>query len=558
MPAPSRCPRARREGVARISLSPPPNEAVAFVRRDRDDGRDDDLSDSLARGSLMPRITPLFVVLLLSSFGLADDPKVVSDDDHDKAVRASVVKIEAVTRRPDLSRPWLRPTSLDVGGSGMVIDGKRILTNAHVVAYSTSVTVQSGKGSEKFSAKVEAIATGIDLAVLKVDDESFFEKKPPLPVSTAIPRDRENVLVYGYPTGGASVSVTKGIVSRVEFVDYDGETSALRAQVDAAINPGNSGGPVVAGGKLVGVAFSRLGGADNIGYMIPSVEVALFLEDVKDGRYDGKPALYDVLQTLENPALRKKLNVPAGVSGIVVHRPEPPIAGKTPLKEWDLITKIGDHAVENTGQSPVSEGLDLRFQYFVQTVARDGNVPLTILRDGKMMEIQVPVASRRPLVLPSLKGGTPSYFICGPLAFSNATKDIVDGAEAMQRGWYAWMIGNRSPLTARLYDRPEFDGEQLVMIPCPMFSHKIVRGYSDTSFQTVSEINGVRIKNLRHLVETIRDCKDETLTISFAETHAETIVLNRKETLAATEEVMIDNSIRKLASDDMLAIWEKK
>ncbi len=87
---------------------------------------------------------------------------------------------------------------------------------------------------------------------------------------------------------------------------YNYPVSGLRIQVDAAINPGNSGGPAIAGDKMIGLAFSKLGGdAQNIGYIIPNEEVDLFLKDIADGHYDGKPAMYDELQTLENPALRE-------------------------------------------------------------------------------------------------------------------------------------------------------------------------------------------------------------------------------------------------------------
>src|SRR5438552_18539210 len=100
----------------------------------------------------------------------------------------------------------------------------------------------------------------------------------------------------------------------------------------------NSGGPAVVGDKMIGLAFSHLGGAYNIGYIIPCEEIELFLADIQDGRYDGKPAMFDELQTLENPALRPFLKLDKSVQGIIVHKPlrsDPTY----PLKEWDVITK---------------------------------------------------------------------------------------------------------------------------------------------------------------------------------------------------------------------------
>src|SRR5277367_5686718 len=238
---------------------------------------------------------------------------------HD--AESAVVKVFSTIRHPDLSKPWTKQGAGEATGSGVVIEGHRILTNAHVVSYASQVQVQGNQSGDKVFATVVAVAPGIDLAVLKVDDKSFFDSRPPLPRASVLPQIKDPVLAYGFPTGGTSLSITKGIVSRIEFVPYNYPVSGLRIQIDAAINPGNSGGPAIAGEKMIGLAFSRLGGdTQNIGYIIPNEEVELFLKDIADGRYDGKPAMYDELQTLENPALRDYLKLDKTVSGMVVHR----------------------------------------------------------------------------------------------------------------------------------------------------------------------------------------------------------------------------------------------
>src|SRR5262245_54066829 len=237
-------------------------------------------------------------------------------------VENSVVKVFATVRYPDPYKPWTKQAPKEITGSGVVIDGKRILSNAHLVQYASQVQVQANEAGDKISATVEAVAPGIDLAVIKLDDEAFFVSHPPLPRSDVLPEIKDAVMAYGYPEGGSSLSITKGIISRIEFAAYNYSTSGLRIQIDAAINPGNSGGPAVANDKMIGLAFSHLGASDNIGYIIPCEEIELFLQDVADGRYDGKPALYDDLQTLENPALRSFLKLDKSVQGIVVHKPE--------------------------------------------------------------------------------------------------------------------------------------------------------------------------------------------------------------------------------------------
>src|ERR1039457_4812143 len=257
------------------------------------------------------------------------------------AIENSVVKVFSTARSPDLYKPWAKSPPTEMTGSGVIVEGKRILTNAHVVLYASQVQVQANQAGDKISATVESIAQGIDLAVLKLDDESFFDTRPPLARANTLPEIKDAVLAYGYPTGGTGLSIPKGIVSRIEFANYNLTVSGLRIQIDAAINPGNSGGPAIAGDKMIGLAFSHLGGAQNIGYIIPNEEIELFLQDIADGKYDGKPAMFDELQTLENPALRTFLKLGRTVEGMIVHEPyrtDPAY----PLQEWDVITKIGD------------------------------------------------------------------------------------------------------------------------------------------------------------------------------------------------------------------------
>ena len=305
----------------------------------------------------------------------------------------------------------------------MVIDGKRILTNAHVVLYASQLFVESYQSSDKLPAKVEAVSPGIDLAILKLEDESFFDKRPPVARTSTLPEVKDTVLVYGYPQGGSSQSITKGIVSRIEFTGYNEGMSGLRVQIDAAINPGNSGGPALVDGKMIGLIFSKLTQADNIGYIIPGEEIDLFLKDVADGTYDGKPAIHESLQTLENEALRSFLGLDKKAQGMVVHAPDP-ANHQDPLKPFDVITKIGDHEIDNVGMVKIKDNLRLNFHYLIQKLVKDGKVPLTVVRQGKTLPIELPAKTKYPMLINTLKGRYPSYFIYGPLVFSPVTAEF--------------------------------------------------------------------------------------------------------------------------------------
>jgi S1-C subfamily serine protease len=498
-------------------------------------------------------LAALFLGLPHRAFAAADQAQA---DAQESKIRESVVKISATMRYPDLTHPWTKHSPQEASGTGVVIDGKRILTNAHVVLYASQLFVESYQSSDKLPATVESVSPGIDLAVLKLEDDAFFEKRPPIMRTSDLPEVKETVLVYGYPQGGSALSITKGIVSRIEFAGYNEGLSGVRVQIDAAINPGNSGGPALIDGKMVGLIFSKLTQADNIGYIIPSEEIDLFLKDVADGTCDGKPAMHEALQTLENDALRSFLGLDRKTQGMVVHSSDP-ANPQDPLKPFDLLAKIGDNEIDNVGMVKVKDNLRLNFQYLIQKVVKDGKVPLTVVRQGKSLAIDVPAKTKYPMLIESLKGKYPSYFIYGPLVFSPVTTEFIASFDRTGRLYSALALMS-SPLATRRGDLPKFEGEQLVVVTSPIFPNRIGKGYDNPLSKIVKEVNGVSIKNLRHFVEVLRDSKEKFTTIVFNDKFSETIVFNHQDALKVTDEILSDNGIREQASEDLTAVWSKK
>ena len=143
-----------------------------------------------------------------------------------------------------------------------------------------------------------------------------------------LPSLQSPVTVAGYPIGGVAISVTQGVVSRIEVTAYShGSSELLGLQIDAAINSGNSGGPAFnSKGECVGVAFQSLkhDDAENIGYVIPTPVIVHFITDYdRKGKYTGFPTLGLEWQKLENPNMRKYLNMKNAQHGVFVRRVSP-------------------------------------------------------------------------------------------------------------------------------------------------------------------------------------------------------------------------------------------
>lgn len=468
-------------------------------------------------------------------------------------VSQAVVKIHVTSRPPDFAQPWARGNPKQVSGSGVVIAGQRILTNAHVVDYSTRILVQGYQSSERFPATVLAVSPEMDLALLAVEDPGFFTDRPALELDSELPSPKDTISAHGYPIGGEQLSVTEGIVSRIEFSRYQFAAMGLRIQVDAGLNPGNSGGPAIRDGKVAGIVFSTVRSAENIGYVIPAREVQFFLDDVADGVYDGKPRFYGFLQSVENPTLRTRLGLPPGTGGLMIR--DPVIESEDyPLKSWDVITHVGPHELDIKGNVRIHENLNVSFRYLLTELVEDGTLPMTILREGESQQVRVPVARNMPVLVPFLKGKYPRYFIFGPLVFTTGSQDLVSRLNPNNQ---LALRARKNPVLLRQFDRPAYDGEELVILSLRMFPHPLVEGYDQQSFAAIRRVNEVDIKNLTHLVETIRDSEGDYLSIEFHGSY-ESFVLPREEMFTATETILEDEGIRKPYSDDLREIWENR
>jgi hypothetical protein len=464
--------------------------------------------------------------------------------------------VVATLRYPNPYRPWTSWDPVEVFGSGTVIEGKRILTNSHLVLYATDICVQGRRGGGKVEAKVEALAPDMDLALLSLADDEFFQQRPALRRARRLPMVQDTVVVYGFPVGGNDLAVTKGVISRIDFGRYYQQGAGLIIQVSAAVNPGNSGGPAVVDDRMVGIVFGQLGEGENIGYIVPNEEIDVFLGEIDNGCYEGKhaEATRTQFQRLENKALRSFLKLDERTNGVLAFPPRQCLV-KCPFQQFDVLTKIGSYDIDNEGMVQLPNDLRISFQSLIPQLAKCGVVPLTIVRNGQRLQIELPVSKRDERLISEYRGQKACYFIHGPLVFSPAKAEALDLYFQAKPTLY----GSKTPLITRRFDHVEFPDEELVVVTSPMFAHRTARGYADPVGQVLTEVNGLKIRNLSHLVETLRDCRSEFLTFSFAEQGTEVLVFRRDEMETATSEILEENGIApaRRASEDMLRVWQK-
>ena len=466
----------------------------------------------------MKQAGEVVAILFLPALLLAGAPAPASAAEPPDAV----LKIYSTQLTSDYGTPWKAGSSRSVSGSGFVIPGHRILTNAHVVSDATFIQVRRYGESERVPARVLYVSDEADLALLTVDEPGFFDQVPPLELG-GLPELRQEILVLGFPLGGDTLSVTRGVVSRIESQAYvHANVELLAGQIDSAVNPGNSGGPVLGDGKVVGVVMQVAKDADKIAYMVPTPVVEHFLADVADGRRDGVPQAAFRWQRLEASDLRRKYALPPTETGVLILDTMAGSAAAGVLRTGDILLSIDGKSIGTDGTIELRPRERTAFTFLLQRRQIGDQVALELLREGRKVRTALRLDRRvgaGSLVLGPLYGERPRYYIFGGLAFCPVT---VNYARAWGEDWW-----NRAPrhLLALLGRGARFEDEQAVVV-CSVLRAELNSGYEEIAEDLIVEADGQPVRSLRHLIEIV-ESRDTGLLV--LKTHeGKQVVLDRE------------------------------
>ena len=448
---------------------------------------------------LFPKLTLVVILSCLIT------PPVWAERD----VKEAVVKIYTIYNRYDYDEPWQMLGQQRRSGSGCIISGRRILTNAHVVGDQTFIQVRRKGMAKKYTAQVEIVAHECDLAILRVDDNSFFSGIKAVQIGGLVEL-RDQVAVYGFPKGGDKLCITEGVVSRVEHSEYTHSgASLLTCQIDAAINPGSSGGPVIKDDKIVGVAFEA-GRGQNIGYMVPVPIINHFLEDIKDGKYDGIPGIGIFAQEMENPDIRRKFGMTEKQTGVLVDRIFPDSPARSALKSGDIILSIDGKDIENDGTIEFRKGERTSWAYLIQNKYFNDTVQMKILRENEILNIEIKLT--KPLNFGQLVpyeryDVAPTYYILGGLVFEPLTLNYL---KTWGKSWDDNPPSNL--LSYFLYGEPTEERREIVVL-VKVLADEINVGYHGRENRVISYVNGEKISTMKDLVRAAEGHKGKYHTI---------------------------------------------
>ncbi len=479
--------------------------------------------------------------VIFANFVLANSqPSVKGKQD----IRDAIVKIYAVTSKPNYFSPWKIGDPENSTGSGCVISGERILTNAHVISNQKFIQVQLYGQSKRYNAHVLYVSHEADLALLSVEDKSFFLDTTPLQIGT-LPNTLQEVLVYGFPTGGESLSITKGILSRIEYHTYaHSDFDFLTGQIDAAINPGNSGGPVIVDDRIVGIAMQNLSADDteNIGYMIPAPIINHFLIDIADEKYDGFPILGFTTQKMENPDMKDKYSMKDGQTGVLVNHVYWNSSAQGNISKNDVILFIDGHQISDDGTIEFRPKERTTYSYYSDIHQIGGTIKLIVLRNGKIKNISYPLNQTGydfELVAPKQYDKNPQYFIFAGIVFSPLTQNLLCEWEDCNPSAY---------LNVHLTKKPTKDMQE-VIVAVQVLPDDINKGYHDKMALIITEVNGQKFNNFNDFYRLVKTSNSEF--ISFEDNQDNEIVIDRIKAEESHERILKTYNIESDSSPDM-------
>lgn len=463
-------------------------------------------------------------------------------------IKDSIVKIYTVASLPNYQEPWNTSTA-QFSGSGSIIAGQKILTNAHVIANSTFLEVKRYGQTKRYEAVVLYASHHADLAIITVKDKSFFKDALALKFGE-LPTTQEEVVVYGFPTGGDTLSVTKGVVSRIEHQQYaHSSENMLSVQIDAAINPGNSGGPVISKGKIAGVVMQGLRGADNIGYMVPTPTVKHFFKDMEDGTYHGFPDIGIAIQDMENPAARKKFNLSEEQTGVLAYKVLFNSPAKDIIKPGDILTKIDGHQIANDGTVEFRPKEYTSFGYYIDNHQINDKISFGIIRDSKETEVSFQLTTTSKdfwLVQREQYDVFPRYFIFGGFVFTPVTKNYVNAGMSFFSG--------TGELGKLMNEWPSKERREAVIIS-QVLASDTNKGYHAIYDRVIEKVDGQSFQDFDAFYKLINESTNDYITLEDKDGYK--VIVDRKLSLAKNDTILERYHIESAQSKDLQATVAK-
>ena len=436
------------------------------------------------------------LVFFLTSLFVSPLQAVESGTSSSSLWERSVVRIEVTSKQFDYYQPW-NQRSKRVQKVGIVTGSREILTPAEYLSNETLARVQKNGRGKWWIGKLMWVDYPANLAVVTVDEDSFWSDLEPVILDGKMPEDGSLHLVNW---NDGVLESRKAAFMR--FVVEESETGAInhvqfKANVD--LEGAGWGEPLVSDSHVVGIATRQAGN-------ICTVTPASFIRAVKEahrGTYRGLGYFHFYWQPAENTASLEYLGLKGEPRGVLVIRVPERLDGIAPvLQPRDVILEIDGFQIDIQGDyNDPDYGYLMLENLATRNKWAGDNVQLKILREGKEMNVtyRLPKYEYTNWLVPSESfDQEPDYFIIGGLVFQSLTTDYL-------RAWGTeWQ--RRAPFRLNYYTSEEATKERpSLVILSQVLPDNYNIGYQEQRYLVVEKINDRPIRRLTDLTDAFQN-----------------------------------------------------
>jgi len=424
-----------------------------------------------------------------------------------------LVKIFSFYQSYNYYYPWEKNKFYKRTSYGVLLKNNYILTTADTITDNTYIELKKTSSEKKYKAKVVYYDYDCNIAVLKANDQSFYEGLTPIDIEKPLKKGDQVFVVQIKSNNDLlktnatidKIFIDESFLSWNEFISYK-----ISVKLE---NRDDWAEPIIHNGKLAGI-LTTYNTNKFTAVVIPSEIIEHFIKDIEDGKYDGFPNSGFLWEKIDNPYLKDYLGMKDNKTGIYITE----VAQKGPaakiLKEGDVILSIDNYDIDDNGYIKHTVYGKILFNYLISSKFPGDEISLKILRNKKEKEVKIKAK----------RFTSNDYFI--PLySFDKQAKYIIEGGMIFQEVTVKYLkswgddwenVGNLKLLYYYNYNifNPPDDRERIVVVSY-VLPDDINIGYQDIKTQIVKEINGRKIKNIEDVADIFDTTNEKYIKITF-------------------------------------------
>ena len=429
-------------------------------------------------------------------------------DDVVPRLRKSLVKLSVSTQAYSATSPWNKGAVGRKSGRGVVVQPGVILTPAVNVRNHIMVEVSVANSVRRYPAVLRHVDYRIGLALVEISDETLKATMEPLQVGDPLGIDDE---VDVYQLGGDNM--VERTTARV--IRANASFTRLTLTVQTSGSDSGNGQTAIKDGKIVGL-LTRTQSSKQRGTLLSVETIRHYLDDFKDGKYDGLPGAGVWWQALLRDDLRDHYGVGEDQHGVAITRIGAGRTGFGVLKVGDVLAKLDGHEIDDEGRFNHGTHGRLSVTYLWGGRRHAGDtVKATVLRGGKPVEVEFVLKSfpRSEQVVPSaVVGGRHEYLVVGGLVILELTSSVSAGTGSVLR---------------RYRDRagwdPPTDRRRVVFVD-RVLADPSNKGYGKLRQAVIETVNGQKVREIKDVAVALRRADGDFHVFTFEGGEADFVV----------------------------------